>query len=280
MKVCLECLPCFLSQTIKTMRRITRDEDAVREVVDAVCAMLPDQPHQLTPAEIGRDVYKLIADRTGVADPYRELKQQCTRRALAVYPDMKQRVAESEDPLLTAAKMAIAGNIIDFGADTVFDLEKDVKEVLKRPFGINHYPAFAEKVQNARSIVYLGDNAGETVFDRILIEELPVKVIYAVREAPIINDAVYEDAEAAGITSIAAVMSSGSDAPGTILNKCSQEFLDILDRADVIISKGQGNYEAMSNEERPIFFLLTAKCQAVARDLGVRRGAIVLKQAV
>jgi hypothetical protein len=279
MKVCLECLPCFLSQTIKTMRRITSDEDAIREAVDAVCAMLPDQPRRATPAEIGREVYKLIADKTGVADPYRELKQQCTRRALAVYPDMKQRVAESEDPLLTAAKMAIAGNIIDFGADTVFDLEKDVEEVLNRPFGMNHYAAFAGKVENARSIVYLADNAGETVFDRILMEELPVKVVYAVREAPIINDAVYEDAEAAGITQIAEVMSSGSDAPGTIMNKCSQEFLDIFDRADVIISKGQGNYEALSDEKRPIFFLLTAKCQAVARDLGVRRGAIVLKQA-
>jgi hypothetical protein len=279
MKVCLECMPCFLSQTIKTMRRITSDEEVIREAVDDVCAMLPDQPRRATPAEIGREVYKLIADKTGVVDPYRELKQQCTRRALAVYPEMKQRVAESEDPLLTAAKMAIAGNIIDFGADTVFDLEKDVEEVLNRPFGMNHYAAFAGKVENARSIVYLADNAGETVFDRILMEELPVKVVYAVREAPIINDAVYEDAEAAGITQIAEVMSSGSDAPGTIMNKCSQEFLDIFDRADVIISKGQGNYEALSDEKRPIFFLLTAKCQAVARDLGVRRGAIVLKQA-
>ncbi len=261
------------------MRRITPDEDTIRDVVDAVCEMLPGQPHRATPAEIGREVYRMISRKTGITDPYLELKKQCTRRAMAVYPDMKKRVAESEDRLLTAAKMAIAGNIIDFGADTVFDLEKDVEEVLNRSFGINHYPAFAEKVRDAENIVYLADNAGETVFDRILIEELPVPVIYAVREAPIINDAVYEDAEAAGIIEIAEVMSSGSDAPGTILTECSQEFLNILDKADVIISKGQGNYEALSDEKRPLFFLLTAKCLAVARDIGVNQGAMVLKQA-
>jgi damage-control phosphatase, subfamily I len=278
-KVYLECLPCFLSQTIKTMRRMKEDEEAIRKVVDAVCVLLPEQPHQATPAEIGREVYRLISQKTGVADPYLKLKEQCTRRALAVYPDMKKRVAVSEDRLLTAAKMAIAGNIIDFGADTVFELEKDVEEVLKRSFGINHYPAFAQKIRTATRIVYLADNAGETVFDRILIEELPAPVMYAVREAPIINDAVSKDAEEAGITDIAEVMSSGSDAPGTILNKCSSEFLGVLDNADVIISKGQGNYEALSDENRPIFFLLTAKCRVVARDLGVKQGAIILKQA-
>jgi len=279
MKVCLECLPCFLSQTIKTMRRITHDEKAVRDVLNSVCRILPRQPENATPAEIGREVYRLISLKTGVADPYRELKEQCTRRALKIYPDMKQRVERSQDRLLTAAKMAIAGNIIDFGADTVFELEKDVEAVLSRPFGINHFPDFAASIKSAGRIVYLGDNAGETVFDRILIEEISAPVIYTVRSAPVINDAVKKDAEEAGIPDAARIETSGCDAPGTILSKCTPKFRKLLGKADVIISKGQGNYEALSGKNLPIFFLLTAKCQAVARDLGVVPGDIVLKRA-
>lgn len=279
MKVSLECFPCFLSQTIKTMRRITKDERAVREALNAVCAALPLQPDRTTPAEIGREVYRLISEKTGVKDPYFKLKEQCTRRALEIYPEMKQRVNQSPDRLMTAVKMAIAGNIIDFGADTVFELEKDVEKVLGQPFEINDYQDFAGQVRSAERIVYLADNAGETVFDRILIEELPVPVIYAVREAPIINDALMKDAEEAGISAIARVVTSGSDAPGTILEKCTPEFMELLDGADMIISKGQGNYEALSDENRPVFFLLTAKCRPVARDLGVEPGAIVLKKA-
>ena len=129
----------------------------------------------------------------------------------------------------------------------------------------------------AHEILYIGDNAGECVFDKILIEEMKKPVTYAVRDAPIINDATYEDAVQAGIDSVATIISSGTDAPGAILETCSAEFKKLYHNSSFIISKGQGNYEALSIEMGPIFFLLKVKCQVIANDIGVNKGDIVLK---
>lgn len=276
MKTYLDCYPCFFSQTLKTSRMITSDERKVREILTEISLFLPNISFDATPPEIGREVYRIIAEMTGVNDPYKEIKEKCTRQALSLYPKLKKRVHSSKDRLMSAVRVAIAGNVIDFGANADFDLKSDVKTILSQDFAINHYREFCEAIDKAKKILYLADNAGETVFDRLLIEELPKPVIYVVREKPVINDAVREDAIAARIDEKAEIMSSGTDAPGTILNLCSEEFLKVYRSSDLVISKGQGNYEGLSEEDKPIFFLLKAKCQVIARDIGVEYGDIIL----
>lgn len=279
MKSYLDCYPCFFTQAIRTSRMITSDEKKIWQILNEVSLSLPEIHFGATPPEIGREVYRIISKRTGIKDPYRKIKEKCTRQALSLCPELKKLMNSSKDRLMTAIRISIAGNIIDFGANFDFDLKKDVGTILSQDFSVNHYREFCEALDKARKILYLADNAGETVFDRFLIEEINKPVIYVVRARPIINDATREDALLAGIDKVAEIVSSGCDAPGNILKFCSDEFLKIYRSADLIISKGQGNYEGLSDEDRPIFFLLKAKCHVIARDIGIDEGSIVLMKA-
>jgi len=279
MKAYLDCYPCFFIQTLKTSRMITSDEREILQILNEVSSSIPKIPFGATPAEIGREVYRIISQKTGVEDPYREVKERCIHQALSLYPELKKLISSSKDRLMTAVRLSIAGNVIDFGANADFDLKRDIETILSQDFSINHYQKFCELLEKARKILYLADNAGETVFDRLLIEELHRPVIYAVREKPIINDATREDALLSGIDKVTEIISSGCDAPGIILKFCSDDFLKVYRSADMIISKGQGNYEGLSDENRPIFFLLKAKCQVIARDIGVEEGSIILAEA-
>jgi uncharacterized protein with ATP-grasp and redox domains len=252
------------------------NEEKIREILVAFGQDLSRIHEEAIPPEIGREAYRIISEKTGISDPYAEIKKENTHKALSLYPQLKRRIESSEDRLSAAVRMAIAGNVIDFGANADFDLDKDLDALLSQKLAVDHYPAFCLALQRARNILYLADNAGETVFDRLLIEELGKPVIYAVREKPIINDAVYQDALDAGIDKVAEIVSSGTDAPGTILNLCSDQFLKIFRSADLVISKGQGNYEGLSDETRPVFFLLKAKCAVIAKDIEVKEGSLIL----
>jgi uncharacterized protein with ATP-grasp and redox domains len=214
---------------------------------------------------------------TGEADPYRQIKQESTEEALNVYPELKKKVDQSNARLLTAMRIAIAGNVIDFGVKADFDMENAIQDVLVKDFAICDYEECRQRLQDADEVLYIGDNAGEAVFDRILIEEIERPVTFAVRGGPIINDVTSVDAIQAGLDKVATIMPSGTDAPGTILQTCNPEFTETFDNATCIISKGQGNYEALSDQGRPVFFLLLVKCHVIARHLGVSVGDIVLK---
>jgi uncharacterized protein with ATP-grasp and redox domains len=278
MKVYLDCYPCFFQQALNVTRWISADESTTRKILLEVSELLPKIPAEATPPEIGREVYRIVSRLTGVLDPYAEIKESCTQQALALYPDLKDRVRSADDPLRKAIRIAIAGNVIDFGSNTPFNLEKDLESILNQIFAIDHYDTFKAALACAEDILYIADNAGETVFDRVLIEELGKTVTYVVRERPIINDALREDALAAGIDKVANIISSGADAPGNILRLCSDEFFKVYEASDFIISKGQGNFEGLSEERKPIFFLLKAKCNVIAGHIGVDRGSIILKQ--
>lgn len=278
MRTYLDCFPCFLNQALRAARIATDDEKMIKRVLDEVGMMLKDIPLASTPPESGRLIYRKVSEVTGSLDPYREIKKESTQTALSLYPYLKSRVEKSSDRLLTAIRIAIAGNVMDFGANAVFDIDKEIDEALKKDFGICHYSAFASCLNEASEVLYVGDNAGECVFDRILIEEIKKSVTYVVRDAPIINDATYEDAVQAGIDGVATIISSGTDAPGTILTTCTAEFRKMYHNSNFIISKGQGNYEALPNEMGPIFFLLKVKCKIIADDFGVSEGDIVLKR--
>ncbi len=280
MRTYLECIPCFFNQAIRASRMVTEDERLIKKILDTLGDVVKDIPMDSSPPETGRLVYKIIKETLKNNDPYREMKRKNTEMALKMYPEIKRKVEDSENPLLNAIRVAIGGNIIDFGAQKTFDIEEELKKIFHIDFAINDFALFKELLNSTDKILYIGDNAAETVFDRILIEELnklKKRVIFVVRGEPIINDAVYEDAVQAGIDRVAEIISSGTDAPGTVLKTCNKDFIELFNSSKLIISKGQGNYEALSGEASPIFFLLKVKCEIVARDLGVKEGDIVLK---
>lgn len=284
MRTYLDCFPCFMRQALNAARVATNDENLQREVLNSVAKMMPQLPLSVTPPEIAQQTYKLVYKITGNNDPFRELKRIANQRALDLYPRFKDAVARADDPLLAACKLAIAGNSIDLGPlSSPMGPDNITESAILSPLAIDDYAEFVKRIQNSKRILYLGDNAGEIVFDRILIEELrqvrELDISFVVRESPIINDATLYDALSVGLDGAATIISSGSDAPATILSQCSQEMLGLYHSADVIISKGQGNYESLSSEHVNIFFLLKAKCQLVARQLGVNVGdAILMKQ--
>ncbi|MCK4407317.1 MAG: DUF89 family protein [Bacteroidales bacterium] len=187
-------------------------------------------------------------------------------------------IRKSDNKLLTAIRIAIAGNVIDLGVGKEFNIVEDVRKILKKEFAIFDFNEFVKHLEKANSILYIGDNAGESVFDKILIEELKKPVTYVVRDIPVINDVTYKDAVASGINEIAGIISSGSSAPAVIPELCNENFMAKFNAADMVISKGQGNYEGLSNVDRSVFFLLKAKCHVIANDLNVKEDDIVLKE--
>ena len=277
MKTYLDCIPCFFKQALFAARVALDDEEKIKKVLDRIGELVSEIPLHSSPPETGREVYRIVREVTGVNDPFASLKAESIKKALSLYPSLKKFVGTSEDPLDTAIRLAVAGNIIDFGANPDFELEQDIRDALQREPAINHFNVLKKKLEGAGEILYLADNAGETVFDKIFIEAMAKPVVYAVRGRPVINDATVEDALKSGLDDVARVVSSGCDAPGVIPNRCTEEFLDCFKKAELIISKGQGNYETLSSEQKPIFYLLKAKCPVIARDLGVKQGDTIIK---
>jgi uncharacterized protein with ATP-grasp and redox domains len=282
MRVYLDCLPCFLRQTLDAVRFVTSDEQVHEKVVRQVLELVNNIDAGQTPPAIGQEIHRMIRQMTGNADPYRQRKHDSNAFVLKLYPQLRQRIKDARHPLEMAVRLAIAGNIMDFGVYSTLDAAEVVKAVdraLVNGLDAARVEEFAQAVSDARAILYLGDNAGEIVFDRLLIEELPTgKVTFVVKGAPVLNDATREDAEMVGLTRITEVMANGSDAPGTILDDCAGPFRQRFDRSDLVIAKGQGNYECLSGIDKKVFFLLTVKCPVIARDLGCAVGQMVLRR--
>ncbi len=277
MRTYFECFPCFVKQALRAARLFTDDQKVIKHIIDEIGILFPDISLDKTPPEIGEFIYGKIRENSGVEDPYENLKNQNTDEALQLVPFCKNIIAESPDPLFTAIKMAIAGNVIDLAIQHDIDIHSEIETVIHKDLAINDYELFRSQLERADTILYIGDNAGESVFDRLLIEQFAhKKVYYAVRGTPVINDVVEKDAKRSGIDKFAEIISSGSATPGIILSKCSEEFKEIFKKADMIISKGQGNYEGMSDESREIFFLLKVKCEVLARDIGAPINSLVL----
>ena len=283
MNTYLDCYSCFLRQALEAARMAKADESQQKVVLDRVLDLLKRIEPSSSPPEIGDRVHRIVRQVVGNGDPYQAIKQASTRQALGFYSRMKALVAEADDPLGTAVRLSIAGNIIDAGPNREYDLWTTVERVLAQPFAVDDGDAFREALSRADRVLYLADNAGETVFDRVLIESFDVPVTYVVKGGATLNDATWEDAMAVGIDQVAEIVDTGLDAPGVILHRtggrtCSDEFRRIYDEAELIIAKGQANYETLSEEGSRVFFLLQVKCPIIARDVGVPVGSIVLKQ--
>jgi hypothetical protein len=280
MKTYYDCIPCLLRQAVDAARFASDDPKIHEAVLRHVLTAAADMDLQQTPPMMARNIHRTIRQYANSVDPYFSVKQRFNEMALALYPDLKKRIIQSPDPLDTALRLAIGGNIIDFGARQ--DMAKDmvlagIQNALTCDL-LGDVHAFKNAVDAADHILYLGDNTGEIVFDRLLIETLPVdKIIFAVRGYPVLNDATMEDAKTAGLLNIVKVIDNGSDAPGTIIEDCSPEFVQYFNDADLIIAKGQGNYETLSETDRPIFFLLQAKCPVIAADIGCDVGRLIVQ---
>jgi len=277
----LECLPCFFGQITRTLNHAGVNGDRGRGILRKAEKIIEGASLDEVPARTTTLIHRVLREETGV-DPYKQVKETYTRIALDKLPVLRRIAAGSTDRLECGARAAIAGNVIDFGIYESIDLDRSIEESFRLPLDEAAYRIFARAVQEARRILYLCDNAGEIVFDRILLETLRDRgkeVIAVVKGSPVINDATREDAHAAGLHECARVMDNGNDGIGTLLETCSPQFMDEYRSADLIISKGQANYETLvQSRDKRIFFLFKVKCPVVAAFLKRENGDIVLTQ--
>jgi uncharacterized protein with ATP-grasp and redox domains len=276
MRLETDCVPCFLSQTLNTVRRFGGGREAEERALRAVLEVLARADFNLPPPRIAPEVYAAIYRELGSDDPYAAIKRESTRQALALLPGLRSRVEAAEDPFAAAVRVSLAGNIIDFGTNHPFDLNATIERVLGSPLAVDHTDLLRRRLDQAREVLFLADNAGEVVLDRLLLERLPAgpRVTVAVRGGPIINDATLEDARAAGLDQLAPLVEPGVTLPGIALEQSSSELRRLYDQADVIIAKGQGNFETL--ESGPVFHLFMVKCEMVARLTGQVLGAAMV----
>lgn len=279
MSTALDCLPCLLRQAIAVVKKITGDSGRQAVLLQSILRQCGSLDLCLPPPEIARRIHQLIQQQAGKTDLYREEKRRQNAMALAWLPEMQRRVQVSEDPLELALRLAIAGNVIDCGVtDEISEqavaaaLEKALREPIQ-----GDLTAFRKAIQSARQILYLADNAGEIVFDRLLMEQIGFgKITLVVRGQEILNDATRSDVEAAGLDQLVSVMDNGSGVPGTLLTDCSASFRERFAASELIISKGQGNFETLCGTSAKVFFLFKVKCEVIARRAGMPIGTHVL----
>lgn len=276
-----ECLPCFLSTSLRAAALLDLPWDLRWRIAREVAKLAAEVPADWAPIQAGAAMQELVQRLVGGdLDPFAEVKKMANRRALELLPGLRRRLAAAPDPLEEALRLAVAGNLIDFGVSDELDLEG----VLRAAEGASshfHYADFRRALEGTRSILYIGDNTGEIVFDRLVVEELLKRgkeVTFVVRSGPALNDATLEDAEEVGLTGICRVIPSGTAMSGVFLPAAGPEFHRAFREADLVLSKGMGNFEGLSDVPGPIFFLLVAKCVPVARELGVGVGEVVFRR--
>ncbi len=285
MRVAFECLPCLIRQSVEAARMVTDDESMQQSIIKNTLKEVSKVNFSETAPYFGRMIHTYIKEVSGNPDPYRDLKVKYNEVAIQLCKDLNlpDLIRNSKSPIDTACRLAIAGNVIDFSVSALLDEEKvksTIEECINNKVEHNMTNELIEAVKRSNKILFIADNSGEIVFDKLLINELPKeKITYVVKGAPIVNDATMEDAVEVGMTDLVRVIDNGSDAQGTILNLCSEEFKKEFDEADLIIAKGQANYETLTElEYKEIFFLLKAKCKSIADNLDCSQGDLVIKR--
>ncbi len=274
MKTYFDCYPCFFLQTKRTAELLEIDDATTWKLLKGVSRILSDSDVDCPPPRTASFVYDFISKTLKNPDPFRHLKRESIEHALSLFNKARSRIDKSSDRLESAIRYAAAGNVIDYGISSDFDLLNELDTVAKKEFLKWEYDEFIRDLEDAPWVLVLGDNCGESVFDRLLIEELKKPVYYAVRGGPIINDVTEEDAISSGLGEVAKIVSTGCKAPGIIFDWCSKEFLDLFKSTPLIISKGQGNFETLSDEALPVYFLFKIKCKVVAEYLSCPLGSL------
>lgn len=288
------CIGCIINQSAKVAHAIHASESLSFELTSSVEAMSKDFSFLKTPPEIASEVYEKMAEIANKIDLYDEVKALSTKKALSFVPLLKEKISSCaraerqmplgyQDKLLTATKIAVAGNVIDLAAEVEFDLEEELKKIFHTEFAHNDFAQLQNQLPHAKSVLIIGDNVGEHIFDYMFVETLielfPHAVYYyMVRGNPIINDVTLKETSACGFDKLCTVVDSGVNTPGFTYNRANPHAKEIFDSADLVISKGMGNYECLTPSHRTkIFFLLKVKCQVVANSLGKEVGDIICK---
>ncbi len=276
MKSSLDCLECILRQTLRAARTAGDDPIKQRRVMNLVAADIPDMDMNNSPAMLSLNAYQLVNRIFDTSDPYKAIKEKQNKMALALEDELEERVRTSSEPLVTAIRLAAAGNIIDLGIlqEHEIDPHEAIQHALHTPLAVDHTALFMKDLDHCRELLYLLDNAGEIVFDKVLIRELAkhTRVTAVVKGGPVINDACREDAEQVGIPALCEVIDNGGPFIGSPLPLVPRSFLDRMQRADIILGKGQGNYETVDDFGGNVYLLLKIKCEIVARHSGAPMG--------
>lgn len=279
MRPSLDCLPCFLNHSIAIADMCARDSKEKELIVKKTLAKLAELDFSMPPPAMAKIIHSFVSEITGNNDPYKKLKEESTAFALKLLPLLKDELSISEDKFETAVRLAIAGNIIDFGANHNFkldDVHKVISDSLTASLDRENLEKLRHKISEAKKILYIADNAGEIVFDRLLLEMYPNKFVFAVRGSPILNDATIAEAEISGLPTDLKIIDTGDNVPGVVLKDCSEQFKKEFSSCDLVISKGQGNFETLDETDKPIFFLFKAKCDVIAKNLSVPKGALLI----
>lgn len=276
MAVDSECVLCRMRQAMDVCNFVGADEVSKQNILKSVMQILIRGMEEDLPDGIGFHIQNELKKLTNHDDPYKQVKAESIAKALEIHPYLNGLIREADDPLKTAVELCIAGNVIDFGPSNTHDIELAVQQVLKAEKSIFHFEEFSGMLGDAKTILILGDNAGETVFDRLLMENIDKQFYYAVKSEPTINDALFEDAVSSGIDQVAQVVKNGSPVGGTHLPSCSEEFKALFYSADMVISKGQANFESLVDERRRIFFLFKVKCALLQKKHGLPLNEFVL----
>jgi len=272
------CIYCLMKSYGNRLEKADIPVTAKEQFTRGMLGILNEKWYGISAPDCARDIQSLYRSVINDPDPFREIKRESNDTVLEMYGELEKMVGSSPDRFLTAVRLAIAGNIIDFAVHDHCDLHGTMDQVLNSDFAIDHTGRMREELRKAQRVLYIGDNAGEIVFDKLLITEmLHPGLTFSVRGAPAINDATMEDAEYVGMTGVTRVISSGYDAPTTVVSKSGDVFRRYYEDADLIISKGQGNLEGLIGEhDRRIYFLLMVKCDVIAEYLGVKKGSYVV----
>jgi uncharacterized protein with ATP-grasp and redox domains len=279
------CVTCIINQSRRVADAIHADEALHRRIVGTVEGMAPSFSFSESPPEVASVVYARMAELACKSDLYDEVKAHSTKKAKRFMPELRDTIADSEEKLLTATKAAVAGNVIDLAAEVSFDLHEEVEKIFGTPFSVDDFESFRAALEQAETLLYIGDNVGEHLFDYLYIETLQrlyprLRISYMVRGCPIINDVTMKEALEAGFDRLCDLVDSGVDTPGFVYGRANEESRKLFDNADLILTKGMGNYECLSPAPREgICYLLKVKCQVVANSLGAEIGDLVCKMA-
>jgi len=283
MRISRECVHCLARQAVEIAEEAASDAAVQEEIIRRSLKELAEMDFNETAPEIAFRMHRHARNITGIEDPYSRLKEQYNSIAQDIYERIIEEkwLDEAEDRFDMACRLAIAGNIIDFSVGLKLehsDVVKSVEDSIRQDIFGGGTAALREAAGKAERIMYIADNSGEIIFDKFLLKELPQdRVTYVVKGGPIVNDATMEDAISTGVAEIVRVIDNGHAAQGTIVRDCSAEFRHELDKADLVISKGQANFETLSDiKDKTIFYLLRAKCSSVASAIGCRKMDYVL----
>jgi len=283
MKIDNACVECIINQSRRVTEAIRADEALSRRMVDHVEKLGKSFDFTQSPPEVAYYVYEQMAEMAKMEDLYGELKAHATEKAKSFLPKLHKEIASSSDKLLTAIKIAVAGNVIDLASEVTFDLNQEMAKIFETNFAHDDVDKLAKALENASTLLYIGDNVGEHIFDYLCIETLQklypkLEVYYMVRGNPIINDVTMVEAKEAGFDKLCHLIDSGVNTPGFAYERANEESRKLFDEADLVITKGMGNYECLSPSPRSnLCYLLKVKCSVVAASLKQNIGDIVCK---